>query len=160
MSQPSENERLRQRLTELGLSLPDATIPQGAYVPYVRSGNLLFVAGQGPRLNGMLRHTGPADSADLSSSQEAACICALNVLAQAAHACSGDLGRIERIVRLAGLVHCDATFTAHASVLDGASTLFLDLFGERGRHARIASGAVSLPSGMRVEIEAVIALRD
>ncbi len=144
------------RLQERGLTLPTLSVPQGSYVPYVRTGALLFVAGQAPRLDGVLRYAGKVgQDISIEQGQDAARLCALNLLAQAAAACDGDLGRIQRLVRLAGLVNCDRDFTRHPAVIDGASDLFVQVLGERGRHARIATGAYSLPADMAVEIEAI-----
>lgn len=147
---------IEQRLAGLGLSLPPVNPPQGNYLSYSRSGNLVFVAGQGPRLEGQLVYQGTV-GADLSleEGQKAARLCALNILAQLKSACDGDLGRVTRVLRLAGLVRCSADFGEQAKVLNAASDLICAVLGEAGPHARIASGTHALPSGMAVEIEAV-----
>lgn len=145
-----------QRLADLGLELPPVNPPQGNYLPFVRTGNLVFVAGQGPRLAGELMHRGTLGAdVDLEEGQRAARLCALNVLAQLRLACEGDLDRVVRVVRLAGLVRCTADFGDQAKVLNAASDLLCDVLGAAGPHARIASGTHALPSGMAVEIEAV-----
>lgn len=145
-----------QRLADLGLELPPVNPPQGNYLPFVRTGNLVFVAGQGPRLAGELRHRGTLGAdVDLEEGQRAARLCALNVLAQLRLACEGDLDRVVRLVRLAGLVRCTADFGDQAKVLNAASDLLCDVLGAAGPHARIASGTHALPSGMAVEIEAI-----
>ena len=145
------------RLAELGLELPPASVPRGSYLPAVRSGNYLQIAGQGPRLNGELLYAGRV-GADLSvdDGQRAAQLCALNVLSHIGRMLDGDFSRVVRIVRVAGVVRCDADFTDHATVLNGASDLFFAVLGEAGRHARIATGATALPSGMAVEVEATV----
>lgn len=148
------------RLAELGLSLPAANPPRGSYVPAVRAGDLLFVAGQAPRRNGVLEFSGKVGR-DLSveEGREAAALCALNVLGHLAHACGDDLTRVAGSVRLAGVVNCAEDFEAHSKVLDGASDLLSAVLGDRGRHARIATGASSLPTGMAVEVEAIFQLK-
>lgn len=154
------NDRIHARLAQLGIELPPVTIPQGAYTPFVRSGHLLFIAGQGPRLGAALQYAGKVGTElSLETAQAAARLCALNILAQTAAACAGRLDCVNRIVRLAGLVNCGPDFSQHAQVLNGASELMGQVFGEQGVHVRIASGAVSLPSNMAVEIEAVIELK-
>ncbi|MCG7324557.1 MULTISPECIES: RidA family protein [Achromobacter] len=148
------------RLAELGLALPTVNPPRGSYVPAVRAGDLLFVAGQAPRRNGVLEFSGRVGR-DLSVEQgrDAAALCALNVLGHLAQACGDDLARVAGSVRLAGVVNCAEDFDAHSKVLDGASDLLTAVLGERGLHARIATGASSLPSGMAVEVEAIFQLK-
>jgi len=144
------------RLAALGLELPAPSVPRGSYVPYVLSGPYLAVAGQGPRLDGRLRYAGQVGIAlDLEQARLAARLCALNLLAQVHAACGGRLDRGLRGVRLAGGGNAPVGFTEHAKVLDGASDLLHAVFGKRGLHARIATGASSLPSDMAVEVEAL-----
>ncbi|RQM47154.1 RidA family protein [Paraburkholderia bannensis] len=145
------------RLSELGLSLPEASVPRGSYLPAVRSGNYIQIAGQGPRLNGELLFAGKVGS-DISveDGQRAAQLCALNILSHLARMLDGDFSRVVRVVRVAGVVQCGPDFTEHAKVLNGASDLFFTVLGEAGQHARIATGANSLPSGMAVEVEAMV----
>ncbi|EMN5127591.1 RidA family protein [Burkholderia contaminans] len=153
----TEKTTIDARLAELGLELPPASVPRGSYLPVVRSGNYLQIAGQGPRLNGELLYAGRV-GADLSvdDGQRAAQLCALNILSHIGCMLDGDFSRVVRIVRVAGVVRCDADFTEHATVLNGASDLFFAVLGEAGRHARIATGANALPSGMAVEVEATV----
>lgn len=148
------------RLAELGIEIPNVNPPQGNYLPYARTGSLVFVAGQGPRREGQLVFKGVVGS-DLSveDGEAAARLCALNVLGQLRHACDGDLDRIVRMVRVAGLVRCVDSFEDQARVLNAASNLICEVLGESGRHARIASGTNALPSGMAVEIEAIAEIR-
>lgn len=150
---------IADKLAELGHTLPDTNLPQGSYVPYVRTGNLLFVAGQGPRLNGALKYKGLVGG-DLSFEEghAAAQICALNLLRQISDATGGALDAMVRVVRLAGIVRCTSDFEKHAAVMNGASDLMRDVFGDRGLHARIATGSPTLPSGMAVEIEGIFEL--
>lgn len=148
------------RLAELGLVLPTPGTPRGSYVPFtITAGHLVFVAGQGPRRDGELLFAGKVGrERSIEEGYEAAKLCALNLLAHLNVACGGDLDRVRRVVRVAGLVSCTPEFTQHPKVVDGASDLLHAVFGERGAHARIASGAVSLPSDMTVEVEACFEL--
>ncbi|CAM4234759.1 Endoribonuclease L-PSP/chorismate mutase-like domain-containing protein [Bordetella tumbae] len=151
---------LSARLRELGMTLPSTNPPRGAYVPAMRAGDLLFIAGQAPRLDGVLKFSGRVGrDISIEAGREAAQICALNVLGHLAHACDDQLDRVVAAVRLAGVVNCAEDFTAHSQVLDGASELIAAVLGDRGRHARIATGASSLPSGMAVEVEAIFQLK-
>lgn len=152
--------QLDRRLEALGIELPVVNPPQGNYLPFTRTGNLVFIARQGPRKDGALLFKGIV-GADLSveDGQAAARICALNILANLRAACGGDLTRVVRMVRLAGLVRCTAEFEDQALVMNAASDLICDALGAAGPHARIASGTHSLPSGMAVEIEALAEIR-
>ena len=148
--------RIEQRLQKLHITLPPANAPRGSYVPYVISQGHVYIAGQGPRLDGKLQFTGKVGH-DLSieEGRQAARICGLNILSHLQAACGGDLNRVVRAVRVAGLVNCTPEFTEHPTVINGASDLFHEIFGEKGLHARIATGAISLPFDMAVEIEAL-----
>ncbi|MDK4737141.1 RidA family protein [Rhizobium sp. CNPSo 3490] len=148
-----------RQLAKLGLELPKSNPPQGNYLPFVRAGSLLFIAGQGPRKGGELVFKGTVgDTITLDDAREAARLCALNIVTHVKTACDGDFDKVKRFVRLAGLVRCTAEFEDQAKVLNAASDLICELFGERGPHARIASGTHALPSGMAVEIEAIVEL--
>lgn len=147
---------IERRLAELGHALPPVNPPQGNYLSYQRAGNLVFVAGQGPRLDGRLVYQGiVGGDLGLDEGRKAAQLCALNILAQLQHACGGDLSQVVRMVRVAGLVRCTVDFGDQAKVLNAASDLICAVLGEAGPHARIASGTHALPSGMAVEIEAI-----
>jgi len=149
-------QAIEARLTELDIALPQPSVPRGSYVPWVISGRQVFIAGQGPRLDRQLIHAGQVgQDLGLEAARDAARICAMNLIAQVRAACGGDLGRVTRVIRLAGVVNAVVGFTDHAKVLDGASELMHQVFQERGLHVRIATGASSLPSNMAVEIEAV-----
>jgi enamine deaminase RidA (YjgF/YER057c/UK114 family) len=143
------------RLAELGLTLPDAPAPAANYVPYVRSGDLLFVSGQisqGP--DGLIKGR-LGDTMDLAEGAEAARRCGLSLIAQARVALGGDLGRVARVVKLTGFVNSTPDFTDQPKVINGCSDLMVAVFGEAGRHARAAVSAPALPLGVAVEIEAV-----
>lgn len=148
--------KIDARLKSLGLTLPVASTPVANYVPYVRTGNLVFVSGQLPLQDGSLRYAGVV-GAELSpeDAYEAAKLCGLNLIAQAKAACGGDLDRVTRVVKLTGFVAGGAQFTDQPKVVNGASDLMVAVFGEAGRHCRAAVGAPSLPRGAAVEVEAI-----
>jgi len=152
--------RIEARLKELGIELPQASAPAANYVPFARSGNLLFMAGQICIWNGEIRHRGKLGR-DLKLEQgvEAARICALNLIAQARAALDGDLDRIARVVRLGGFVNSIESFTDQAKVVNGASDLMVQVFGDAGRHARTAVGTNVLPLDVAVEVEATFEVR-
>lgn len=146
---------IEQRLSELGLTLPDAPAPAANYVPFVQSGSLVFVSGQissGP--DGLICGKLGAELS-LDDGVAAARACALALIAQLRAACGGDLTRLRRVVKLTGFVNCTPDFTDQPKVVNGASDLMVAVFGEAGRHARAAVGAPSLPLGVAVEIEGV-----
>ncbi|WP_423207582.1 RidA family protein [Paracoccus yeei] len=140
---------IESKLTELGITLPEAPAPAANYVPWVISGNLLFVSGQISALKGRL-----GDDLAVEQGAEAARGCGLSLLAQA-RAALGSLDRVARVVKLGGFVNSTATFTDQPEVVNGCSDLMVQVFGERGRHARAAVSAPSLPRGVAVEIEAI-----
>ncbi|GGG70666.1 hypothetical protein GCM10011415_17910 [Salipiger pallidus] len=146
------------RLSELGLSLPDAPAPAANYVPYVQSGNTVYVSGQisqGP--DGLVKGKLGADMS-VEDGAKAAQLCALSLLAQARAACGGDLSKLKRVVKLTGFVNSTADFTDQPKVINGASDLMVALLDDAGRHARSAVSAASLPLGVAVEIEAIFEL--
>ncbi|WP_114393756.1 RidA family protein [Oleisolibacter albus] len=148
--------RIEARLRDLGLELPQAAAPVAAYVPVVRTGNLLFTSGQITLWNGELRHLGKLGAGlTVEQGQEAARLCALNILAQAKAALDGDLDRVVRVVKLVGFVNSTPEFTDQPKVVNGASELMQAVFGDAGRHARSAVSAGSLPLGVAVEVEAI-----
>ncbi len=148
--------KIADRLKELNIELPQAAAPVANYVGWVRTGNLIFTAGQIPLKDGKPVCTGKA-GADVSieEAEEAARLCAINAIAQAAAALDGDLDRIVRVVKLTGFVNANNDFTQHPRVVNGASNLMVEVFGEAGRHARSAVGSSSLPLDVTVEVEAV-----
>ena len=147
------------KLAELGLSLPEAAAPVAAYVPAVAAGGLLHVSGQLPFKDGQLMTGRLGEDRDLAFGQEAAQRCGLMLVAQIRKALGGDLGRVERIVKLGVFVNSAGAFTDQPKVANGASELMQALFGEAGRHARSAVGVPTLPLGAVVEIDAVVAIR-
>ncbi|MBV2358950.1 RidA family protein [Thalassococcus sp. CAU 1522] len=143
------------RLAELGITLPDAPAPAANYVPYVRSGDLLFVSGQVSMKDGGFV-TGRL-GAELSVEQGAAAarLCALSLLAQVRAACEGDLSRLKRVVKLTGFVNSTPDFTDQPKVINGASDTLVEILGEAGRHSRSAVSAGALPFNVAVEIEGI-----
>jgi enamine deaminase RidA (YjgF/YER057c/UK114 family) len=148
-----------QRLAELGIELPDPAKPAAAYVPYTLSGHLLHVSGQLPIWNGDIRYVGKLGAGcSIDDGAAAARLCALNILAQVKASCDGHLARVKRCLALTGLVNATADFSDHPKVVNGASLLMVEVFGDAGRHARTAFGASSLPFGVPVEVNAVFEL--
>jgi enamine deaminase RidA (YjgF/YER057c/UK114 family) len=148
------------RLGQLGIILPPPGSPAGNYVPFVMVGNLVFLAGQVARESGKMKYTGKVGSQlSLQDGQQAARLCAVNLLAQLKAACGGDLDRVERCVRLGGFVNSGPDFFDHPKVINGASDLMVDVFGERGQHARTAVGASSLPLDSAVEVEGIFQIK-
>jgi enamine deaminase RidA (YjgF/YER057c/UK114 family) len=149
---------IERRIAELGLTLPDAPAPAANYVPFVVTGDMVFVSGQiSANADGLITGKLGADL-DTAAGAAAARTCALALIAQAKAAAGGDLDRIARVVKLTGFVNCTPDFTEQPKVINGASDLFAEIFGDKGRHARAAVGAPSLPRGVAVEIEAIFAL--
>ena len=150
---------IEQRLAAHGVELPDAPAPAANYVPCTTSGKLLFVAGQLPFRNGQVAVAGRLGAdVSLEQGQEAARICALNLLAQAKAACGGDLSRLSRCLKLGGFVSCTPDFPDHPAVINGASDLMALAMGEAGQHARFAIGCASLPRNAAVEVEGIFEL--
>ncbi len=153
--------RIEEKIASLGLELPPPPTPAANYVGAVRTGNLLFVSGHGPRVvDGHRQHVGKVDR-DLTLEQAYAAardVC-LNCLATA-KAVLGDLDKVSRVVKLLGFVNSSPGFHNQPRVINGASDLLVELFGERGRHARSAVGMAELPFGIAVEIEMVLEVAD
>ena len=146
--------RIATRLKALGVSLPVAQPPVASYVPYEITGNLVVVSGQLPMLAGKLGWMGKlGQEVSQEEGVAAARQCLLNLLAHVNAACDGDLDRVARVVRLGGFVACTPTFTSHPAVINGASDLVVEIFGDTGRHARAAIGVPSLPLDAPVEID-------
>lgn len=145
------------KLKEMGHDLPAAAAPAANYVPYVVSGNLIYVSGQLPAINGEFKYTGKI-GADLTAEDgyKAAQICAINIIAQVKAACGGDLDRVTRIVKLGGFVASTPDFTGQPGVINGASDLMAEAFGEKGPHARSAVATPVLPLDVAVEIDAIV----
>jgi enamine deaminase RidA (YjgF/YER057c/UK114 family) len=152
--------RIDQRLQELGVELPRASTPGANYVPWVRSGALLFLSGQVSQWNGERRFIGKLGREfEMTEGQQAARLCALNLIAHLRQALDGDLDRVVRCVRLGGYVNSMPSFTAQSQVINGASDLIVEVFGDIGRHARTAIGVAVLPYDVAVEVDAVFEVR-
>jgi len=147
---------IEARLAELGISLPQVAKPLAAYVPAVRTGNLVFISGQLPLVNGELQCQGLLGrDVPVAQAAAAARLCAINGLA-ALKTVEPDLNRVKRIVKLTGFVSCTPEFTAQPTVVNGASELLQAVFGERGTHARSSVGMAGLPLGAAVEVEMIV----
>ncbi len=149
--------RIETRLAELGIALPKPARPVATYIPYIVEGSLVFISGQvslgpGAEFKGKVGR-----ELSVEEGQAAARLCALNILAQL-KAAVGDLDRVRACLRLGGFVNATPDFTEHPAVINGASNLLVEVFGDAGRHTRSAVGAGSLPLGVAVEIEATFAV--
>jgi enamine deaminase RidA (YjgF/YER057c/UK114 family) len=148
--------KVESRINELKITLPDTPKPVAAYIPAKQSGNLVFTAGQLPMVNGELISKGLlGQDVEIDEANKAARICTLNALA-AIKGVIGDLDRIKQIVRVVGYVASVSTFTQQPAVVNGASELLLEIFGENGKHARSAVGMAVLPLNASVEIELTV----
>ena len=150
---------IENRLTALGVTLPEAPAPAANYVPFVQVGDIVYVSGQisnGP--DGFIRGKLGADM-DVAAGAAAARTCAISLLAQVKAACGGDLERLVRVVKLTGFVNSTADFTDQPKVINGASDFLVEVLGDAGRHARSAVSAAALPLGVAVEIEGIFQIR-
>ncbi len=149
-----------RRLERRGITLPALPAAVGAYLPYRVAGDLVFVSGQLPWIDGRIAYPGRVGAeVGLDDAIAAARLCALALVAQVREACAGDLDRVGALVRLGGFVSCAADFFDHAKVINGASELMVEVFKDAGRHARAAVGCASLPLGAPVEIEGLFQLK-
>jgi enamine deaminase RidA (YjgF/YER057c/UK114 family) len=145
------------RLKELNIALPTPPAPVASYVPFVVSGKHIYVSGQVTLTPEGIKYVGTVGKElTLEDGKAAARLCGLNVIAQAKTACGGDLERIKRIVKVTVFVNAVPGFTQHPEVANGASELFVEVFGEAGKHARAAVGAGSLPRNVATEVEAIL----
>ena len=147
--------RIEETLAKLGITLPTPANPVANYVPYVITGNLVFISGQisvapGGPIKGRL-----GEDMSLEDGVTAARVCGLNLIAQLKAACGGDLSRVKRVVKLGGFVNSAPTFFDQPKVINGASDLMVEVFGEAGKHSRAAVGSPSLPLGVAVEVDGV-----
>jgi len=146
-----------ENLAQKGIVIPSLIPPVANYVPWSKSGNQVFISGQISLRDGKLLHPGLlGGDVSLENGQQAARIAALNVVAYMRDACGGDLTKVRRVLKVTGFVACTSGFTDQPKVVNGASDLFVEVFGEIGRHARAAVGVTALPLGASVEIEAII----
>jgi len=148
--------KIADRLAELGIELPDAPNPVANYQPYVVSENFVFLSGQVTIWNGELKYQGKIGrDFTVEDGYDAARMCGLNLIAQVRAACGGDLDRIKQVVKLGAFVNCVDDFKDHPNVVNGASDLMAEVFGDAGRCTRTNAGVPSLPLGFAVEIDGV-----
>lgn len=147
---------IEEKLSSLGITLPSPPAPAGSYVPVVVAGNLAFVAGQIPLEAGQVKFKGKVGKdVPIEAGQEAARLCTVNALAQL-KAALGSLDRIKRVVKVTGFVNCEPSFADQPKVVNGASDLLVQVFGEKGKHVRAAVGVASLPMQSAVEVEFIV----
>ncbi len=146
---------IEEKLKTLGIKLPNPPTPAGSYVPAVKTGNLLFISGQIPMEDGKVIFTGKVSNENLEIAQKSARMCAINILSQIKREL-GSLDKVTKIVRLSGFVNSMPDFSQHPKVINSASDLFFEIFGEKGKHSRIALGVACLPLDSMTEIDAVI----
>lgn len=151
--------KFEARLKELGVTLPDAPAPAANYVPYVVSGDLVFVSGQVSMKDGTLMIGRLGDDMSIEDGAAAAKSCAISLLAQVRAACGGDLDRLQRVVKLTGFVNSTSGFGEQPKVINGASDFLVEALGDAGRHSRSAVSAAALPFGVAVEIEGIFEIR-
>ena len=146
---------IEEKIKSLGITLPNPPTPAGSYIPAIKTGNLLFISGQIPMESGKVLFTGKVTDENLETAQKAARMCAINLLAQMKREL-GSLDKVKKIVRLSGFVNSDAECYQHPKVINAASDLLFEIFGDKGKHSRIAVGVACLPLNSMTEIDAVI----
>lgn len=146
---------VKDRLAELGIELPAVSAPSATYIPTKVLGSTLYVSGQVPKVDGQIQYVGKVgETISTDEAKEAARVCALNIVAQLSAALDGNLDRILGCSRVRGFVNAAPDFGGHAAVINGASDVIVEIFGEKGRHTRTAIGVGSLPHGVAVEVDA------
>jgi enamine deaminase RidA (YjgF/YER057c/UK114 family) len=154
--EPDMSGKIEQRLAELGIELPEATRAVGNYVPTLITGNYLYLSGQITILNGELKYIGRlGENLSVEDGMAAARLCGLNMIAQVKAALDGDLDRVKQVIKLGGFVNGTPEFTDQPKVLNGASDLMVEVFGDAGKHTRSAVGVASLPLGISVEVDGI-----
>ena len=146
---------IEEKIKSLEIILPTPPTPAGSYIPAIKTGNLLFISGQIPMKEGKVLFTGKVTDENLKTAQKSARMCATNLLSQIKREL-GSLDKVTKIVRLSGFINSDAEFYQHPKVINAASDLFFEIFGDKGKHSRIAVGVASLPLNSMTEIDAVI----
>jgi enamine deaminase RidA (YjgF/YER057c/UK114 family) len=147
---------IEDKLKQLNITLPTPPKPAGSYIPVVVTGNLAFVSGQIPMQDGRVLYAGKVPSEkSIEEAQAAAKLCAINLLAQL-KASLGSLDKITKILRVSGFVNCTPDFAEHPKIINAASDLFFEIFGEKGKHSRIAIGVANLPLNSTVEIDMTV----
>jgi len=150
-----------QKLKELNIELDDASVPAGSYVPYVITNNLVFISGQLPFINGQLTIKGKVgDNVSLDDAVKMSEACAKALLSQLKAACNGNLDKVNKVVKLGGFVASAPNFTDQPKVINGASDLIVNIFGDKGKHSRFAVGVAALPLNVPVEIDGIFEIED
>ena len=150
-----------QRLKELNIELDDASVPAGSYVPYVITNNLVFISGQLPFINGKLTIKGKVgDNVSLDDAVKMSEACARALVSQLKAACNGNLDKVSKVVKLGGFVASAPNFTDQPKVINGASDLIVNIFGDKGKHSRFAVGVAALPLNVPVEIDGIFEIED
>ncbi len=150
-----------QRLKELNIELDDASVPAGSYVPYVITNNLVFISGQLPFINGKLTIKGKVgDNVSLDDAVKMSEACAKALLSQLKAACNGNLDKVNKVVKLGGFVASAPNFVDQPKVINGASDLIVNIFGDKGKHSRFAVGVAALPLNVPVEIDGIFEIED
>lgn len=151
---------IENKINSLGLTLPAAVPPAASYVPYMTSGNLVFVSGMLPMLEGKPQFIGKlGKDISLEQGQECAKLCGLNILAHLKNACGGDLDKVAKLVRMGIFVNSTDSYTDQPKVANGVSDMMVAIFGDAGKHARFAVGVAQLPFGVAVEVDATFELK-
>lgn len=146
---------IEEKLESLGIKLPTPPSPAGSYIPVVMSGKMAYVSGQIPLEDGKVVYKGKVTDDNIEDAKKSAKLCAVNILAQLKREL-GSLDKISKIVKVSGFVNSSPEFTKHPLVINEASDLLFELFGEKGQHARVAMGVASLPLGSMTEIDAIV----
>lgn len=150
---------IEEKIKSLGIVLPEPPTPAGSYIPVVRTGNTLFISGQIPMENGKVVFSGKVSDDNIDVAQKSARMCAINILAQIKREI-GELDKVSKIIRLSGFVNSNSEFTQHPKVINAASDLIFEIFGDKGKHSRIAVGVTSLPLGSMTEIDAIVEISE
>jgi len=146
---------IEEKLKTLGVTLPNPPTPAGSYVPAIKTGNLLFISGQIPMEDGKVIFTGKVTNENIETAKKSAKMCAINLLAQMKREL-GSLDKVTKIVRISGFVNSDPEFYQHPKIINAASDLFFEIFGDKGKHSRIAVGVACLPLNAMTEIDAIV----
>ena len=146
---------IEEKLKTLGVTLPNPPTPAGSYVPAIKTGNLLFISGQIPMEDGKVIFTGKVTNENIETAKKSAKMCAINLLAQMKREL-GSLDKVTKIVRISGFINSDPEFYQHPKIINEASDLFFKIFGDKGKHSRIAVGVACLPLNAMTEIDAIV----
>ena len=146
---------IEEKLKTLGVTLPNPPTPAGSYVPAIKTGNLLFISGQIPMEDGKVIFTGKVTNENIETAKKSAKMCAINLLAQMKREL-GSLDKVTKIVRISGFINSDPEFYEHPKIINEASELIFEIFGDKGKHSRIAVGVACLPLNAMTEIDAIV----